>query len=249
MNEIESGATVCLNCKTPLIGNFCHSCGQSVKISRITFVETIKDFFSSTFALEGQLLFSIRSMIMNPGRMLREFISGKRKSYYKPVAFFVVLTALYLIVKALINYDPLQGRMDNINEDAPLAVQRAKEAAQYMVGHINNILIVLAFSIGINHKLGFWKRYNLAEYVVVGFYVTGVYIFLTTLFTLIEVCIFQIPRFLLFSILLIYIVYVSASFHQTKTFWAFTRYTLIAIFSLLCYATIGYGISYLIVSF
>lgn len=52
----NQGVKSCLNCGTELVGNFCHNCGQSAKVDRLAFLETIQDFFSSSFALEGPLL-------------------------------------------------------------------------------------------------------------------------------------------------------------------------------------------------
>lgn len=248
MPNPTSPSDQCLNCESPLSGNYCQQCGQSAKIKRISFKETIDDFFSSTFALEGPLLFTLKSLIINPGRMYREFIAGRRKTYYKPVAFFIVLTAFYLIVKALIGYDPLEGEFQQADEKVDPRVIKFKAAATYMVTHINNIMLILVFSIGLNLKLFFRKRYNLAEYTMIGFYTTGVYILFASGIMLIDKYFFSTSRTLMFVVLALYIIYSLATLFQPKSFLAYIKYLIAAVLSILLYMTAGFALSYLIVS-
>ncbi len=238
----------CSNCHARTNGDFCHVCGQSTSIHRITFNETIGEFFSSTFSLEGPLLSTIRLLIVNPGLLFREFIGGKRKKYYKPVSFFVVITATYLILRALIGYDPLEGRMPQIDENAPDAVVRAKKAAYYMVANINNIMLFLVFAIGLNHKFFFWKRHNLAEYVTIGFYATGIYTIYGTLHMVFNAYVTSIPNQIALILLVIYLAYSAMSFHQTRSFLAIVKYLLLGLFSVVLYVIFGYGFSFLMVS-
>ena len=101
--------TNCLNCGTEIQENYCSKCGQPTNTTRITFKETINNFLSIAFSFEGPLWLTIRLLITNPGKLYRDYISGKRKIYYKPVAFFILVTVVYLIIRALIDFDPLAG--------------------------------------------------------------------------------------------------------------------------------------------
>ncbi|WP_436515363.1 DUF3667 domain-containing protein [Ekhidna sp. To15] len=239
----------CLNCNTILTGNYCQECGQSAKIQRITFKEAIDDFFSSTFALQGPLLFTLRSLIVKPGRMFREFVAGRRKTYYKPVAFFIVLTAFFLILKALMDYDPLARQFQQTNEEIHPQVLKFKNAATFMVTHINNIMLILVFSIASNLKLFFRKRYNFTEYSTIGFYITGIYILFTTGVMLIDNYLVATPKVMMFVFLAFYIIYSCSSFFQPKSFLEYFKYLFVAIFSIILYITAGFALSYLIVNF
>ena len=75
------------------------------------------DFFSASFALEGPLMRTLQRLITNPGIMLRGFLAGERKKYYKPVAFFIMLTAVYLILRSWLDYNPLNERMQATGGD------------------------------------------------------------------------------------------------------------------------------------
>ncbi|MEP5611923.1 MAG: DUF3667 domain-containing protein [Cyclobacteriaceae bacterium] len=247
MEEPTLDPSECSNCNAKTTEAYCQQCGQSTSVHRITFHETLGDFFSSTFALEGPLLSTIRLLIVNPGLLLREFFVGKRKKYYKPVSFFVVLTAIYLILRALIQYDPLEGQLPPTYENTPPAVLRIKKAAYYMVKNINNIMFFLVFAIGFNHKLFFRKRYNLAEYVTMGFYLAGIYTLFGTLFMLFRVYVYDVPNQVALIVLMGYIFYAAISLHQRKSVGALIKYFLICFLSLVLYTGLGLGFSYLMV--
>ena len=248
MSDAPSSLTSCLNCGSTLTGNYCQECGQSAKVKRISFKETIDDFFSSTFALEGPLLFTLRSLIVNPGRMFRGFIGGKRKTYYKPVAFFIVLTAFYLIIQALIGYDPLEGQFQPDTEKMHPRARMSMEAARYMVSHINHIMLILVFGMALNMKLFFRKRYNYTEYLIMAFYITGIYILYGSAMMVMEKYVVDIPKTLWFGFLVLYIGYLSRSLFQSASFWAYCKYVLIGIFSVVFYIIVGFGVCILIVS-
>jgi len=248
MEEPAYDPSECSNCHAKTTGAYCQQCGQTTSIRRITFRETLGDFFSSTFSLEGPLLSTIRLLIVNPGLLLREFISGKRKKYYKPVSFFVVLTAIYLIIRALIQYDPLDRQLPPMYENTPPEILRVKKAAYYMVANINNIMLFLVFAIGLNHKLFFRKKYNLAEYVTVGFYLAGIYTLFGTLFMLFRAYVSEIPNQVALPFLIIYLFYSAISFHQKKSVWAMIKYLLLGFFSLAIYMILAMGFSYLMVA-
>ena len=109
------------------------------------------------------------------GKLLREYIAGKRKSYYKPVAFFILATAVYLILRVWIKFDPLEGEFTKGQTDLAEISTKGEEVFRSMEDNINYILFFLVFSIAFNFKLFFKKEYNLAEYTSIGLFITGLY--------------------------------------------------------------------------
>lgn len=250
MSKIKTNQpTHCLNCGTILISKFCHHCGQKASVGRITFTETLKRFLSSAFSIEGPFFKTVRLLLINPGKVFREFIQGKRKTYYKPIAFFILTTAIYLILRALIAYDPLEGQMGAVDQEGvPEAVLKSREASRFMVTNINNIMFFLVISIGLNLKLFFRKQYNLAEYTTIGFYVSGVYILFSTLVMFINKFTALHLQSIQLLFLLLIIAYCSYSLFQRRRFGAFLKYLLVGLLSILLYIILGYGFSFLVVS-
>ncbi|SNS95332.1 Protein of unknown function [Ekhidna lutea] len=238
----------CLNCGSAIAENYCPNCGQSTTIHRITFRETINDFFSSTFALEGPLLLTIKLLILNPGRLFREFIEGKRKTYYKPVAFFVVLTALYLIIRSASGFDPFHNQPQMKGRDVPERAMIFIEAGRFMVAHINHIMFFLVFAIGLSNKLFFYRKYNLAEYITTGFYISGIYILVGIAQILFSVYVFYISPQLNMVFLFAYLFYASFSFHKNTSFMAIVKYLLLSVFAIILYVVFGFSFSLLVVS-
>lgn len=238
-------ATTCLNCGAEFKGTYCFECGQSASVGKITFKETIEGFFSSVFALEGPLLTTIKGLIMHPGKLFREFMGGKRKQYYKPVAFFIVMTAIYLIIRALIQYDPLAYQSNTASTSRSPEI--FQEAARFMVDNINNIMFTLVLTIGLMLKLFFMKRQNLAEYTTIGFYIAGMYILFSIpvmLFMKISgMSINQVQLLVLFS----YMYYCFWSFFRINSILSHIKYLISSALSVFMYVILGYGISFLMV--
>lgn len=245
--SVDLNKTNCLNCKSPLQGNYCIQCGQKADVSRITFGETFKNFLSSTFSFEGPLLNTVQYLIVNPGKVFREFIEGKRKTYYQPVQFYVLLTAIYLITRALLDFDPLKGQFAAAEKSGSELLNISIEAARFMVDNINNIMFFLVFSIAFTLKLFFRKQYNLAEYTSVGLFICGLYTLFGTLMMVISSI---IPTgknawHLLFLILLVG--YSTGSLFKSPDFWSVFKYALVSVLSLILYMIFGFGFSFMIV--
>ena len=172
--------TTCPNCDHPIANEtYCPNCGQRTQLPRITFKETLADFFSSSFSLEGPFLRTVAMLFRNPDQGFRDFLQGKRKRYYKPVPFFIVNTVIYLLLQSLVGYDPLANTNITLTvHDEPRLIDQTGIAARFMVTYINHILLFLVLSIGLMSKLFFGKRYHLAEFVAVSFYVTAAYLLL-----------------------------------------------------------------------
>ncbi len=101
----------CLNCNQPVSGNYCSNCGQRNGVGRITLKETFQHFLGAYLSLDGPLWRTTWHLITKPGVVMHSFIEGKRQKYYRPVAYFIVLTAVYIILRSLLNYDPLKGQI------------------------------------------------------------------------------------------------------------------------------------------
>ncbi len=88
--EIE---TVCQNCTNNIVENFCSHCGQK-KYKRID-KKYIWDEIQYTFLhFNKGFLYSIKNIILNPGKTARTFIDGNRVNHYKPISLAFVLAGI-----------------------------------------------------------------------------------------------------------------------------------------------------------
>ena len=233
----------CLNCDHPIADEaFCPACGQRTKLPRITFKETFADFLSSSFSLEGPFWRTMVLLFRNPGRLFRDYLSGKRKRYYKPVAFFIVNTAIYLLLGSIIGYDPLAHTNIQLTyDDVPTLVNQTAQAARFMVGYINHILLFLVLAIGLMCKLFFRKRYRLAEYIAVGFYIVAFYLAMGNFTVLASHYVLFALKYVNFLILITYITVMLPSFFEDKRPAVYFKSFLVACFSLFLYMVLAFG--------
>jgi len=87
----ESGHTeesACLNCGTVLIGAHCHNCGQREHVHR-TLGAFLHDLVHGALHIEGKLWRTLPLLFLQPGRLTREYVDGRRASYISPIALFL----------------------------------------------------------------------------------------------------------------------------------------------------------------
>jgi len=83
----------CQNCGAALNGPYCHACGQSGHVHR-TLVHVLEEFAHGVFHVESRGWRTLPMLIVNPGRLTREYIHGKRARYIAPLALFLFMIFL-----------------------------------------------------------------------------------------------------------------------------------------------------------
>lgn len=89
---------VCASCGTELVGKFCHACGEK-KVSRKDFAVSgfFKEVLEKITHLDSKLLRSVKLLVVQPGFLTKEYLSGRRKAYAKPLSLFFVINVLYFL--------------------------------------------------------------------------------------------------------------------------------------------------------
>ena len=110
----EAGLTApgaCPECETPLVGDFCHRCGEKRPESRDL---TVRNFFSEaaqelTSVEHSKLYHTLRALMLRPGFLTREWVAGRRRRYLKPLNLCLGILALSLfafsVYKPVSTYD------------------------------------------------------------------------------------------------------------------------------------------------
>ena len=144
---------VCKNCQTHFTGNFCPHCGQSRKIRRLSFQNLIEDGIGLITNLDNGILRSISELFWRPGHMMRDYLSGRRKGYMKPLSLLFCLGTIYYFVVWLFFKDALYstGQFDvndageEFNEKyLPVLQQLGEYGAQILNNPgLANLLLIL----------------------------------------------------------------------------------------------------------
>lgn len=188
---------VCTNCGFEYEGKFCPQCGVKKNNGRIYFKDQLHDALYYVFSLDSPITNTFKGLFTNPGKVGREYISGKRKKYYTPIKYFILLTAIYFLTIKLTGIDPVSYKAEGIQKN------------------MSYFIFLLAPLFALNLKLFFFKRgYNYSEYLAYMFYIVGNAFLLLTL---------NIPLSLIFpnNLLLdfipfLYVYWALVSFHTGK---------------------------------
>ncbi len=238
----------CKNCGEQVNGDYCSDCGQRTSVHRVTFKETLDDFIESVFTVDAPFFVTLKGLFIQPGALFKEFLSGKRKTYYKPVAFFILTTIVYLLIRSVIDFDPfLDTSIIVLDEEKKTPIMTL--ARNYMLLNINKLLFVFVFTLALFLKLFFYKTFALAEFVAISFYLTGMY----TLFTTINMFYVQYvdSKFQALGILMMfaYFIYAMVLFIDGGKFWVVVKSIPTFLLAFIFYVLLAFGISYVIVSF
>lgn len=86
----------CRNCGTEFNDNFCPNCGEK-KFKRIVAKDVVNDFASNVLTFEGPILRTFKDLTLRPGTMVRSYLDGKRKTYARPVQYYLLGLSINLL--------------------------------------------------------------------------------------------------------------------------------------------------------
>ena len=93
----------CGTCGQEFQGNYCPCCGQSAKIGRYSFKNALL-LFLDVWGMGNRGMFrTLRDLILRPGYLIRDYISGMQMAYFPPFKLLFLLTALLLVVDSGVN--------------------------------------------------------------------------------------------------------------------------------------------------
>ena len=180
----------CKNCDNIVDGNFCTHCGQNSKVDKLNLPNFLTEISDSVFQLNRGLLYTIKELFTRPGNAIRDFIQGKRKEYFKPIAYVLTLSTIYFLVSQISDSPTL---IDDFLSGASEGVQDKDSITKFpIVDWLSNnyayttLLLIPIFSLAsFISFLGLGRNY--LENIVINSYITGQQAIFYCLFMLIGV--------------------------------------------------------------
>ncbi|MBO0340343.1 DUF3667 domain-containing protein [Flagellimonas profundi] len=214
----------CKNCNN-IVGethSYCPYCGQKMGLGRLNFKQLLKDLWISFTNTDQGILHLIKHLAYRPGEVAREYISGRRKSYFNPFNYLLITVAIALYFIA--QFEVIALDYSKIESDD-------KELLQFAFRYFN-VFILLMWPI---HGFLIWlffkgRETNYVENLTFTAYLSGQ----TMLYYILALALFMMLPSLLTTLgtiigLLISIWYMLAilQFYQTKSFWSILKIILI----------------------
>jgi hypothetical protein len=114
----------CLNCGHPLelSDRYCPNCSQANSVKHLTIKDFLDELFEDMVRFDTRLVRTLTTMLWRPGRVSKDFIAGKRKTYANPFRFLLTLAFIYFLLLSVTgDFDRLDrygkntsGRIDMI---------------------------------------------------------------------------------------------------------------------------------------
>jgi hypothetical protein len=105
----------CANCTTPLEGEYCHHCGQSVHSVLRPVHGLFEEFFETFLHIDGRILHTLPPLFLKPGFLTLEYFSGRRVRYIAPFRLMFVLCLLSFFTMHFAA-DVISSRVDQRNQ-------------------------------------------------------------------------------------------------------------------------------------
>jgi hypothetical protein len=174
----------CLNCGTSLLAgqHFCAQCGQKAETHRISLHEITHDAIHYFTHADKGIFHLLKGLLKRPGIVAREYIDGKRKTYFKPLNFFLIVVGIVVFMTSTLhkeyprpanrpsaaqNYRPDPAMIEQYRAMGMRAAKSSKFTAKY-----SNMITMLATPLFAGFFWLFYRRarYNYLEHLVANMY-------------------------------------------------------------------------------
>jgi hypothetical protein len=181
MNSSVTPARACVNCESAILPGqkYCPMCGQKSHTPRLTLHEIGAEFVHAMAHVDRSALSLIRQLLVKPGEVAREYVSGRRKRYYGPFAFLVVSVAFASAVIAISGFQVVTAEQTN-------------KLADFLQHHVNLMFFIeVPLLAAFCRLIGIREEFNYAEYLVLVSYTSAM---LILYYALIEVPVWYVLR-------------------------------------------------------
>jgi uncharacterized protein DUF3667 len=94
----ERKEKICLNCRTEVVGRYCHNCGQENLEPKETVWHLVEHFFNDITHFDGKFFSTVKYLMRKPGFLSKEYMAGRRMSYLNPIRTYVFTSAIFFII-------------------------------------------------------------------------------------------------------------------------------------------------------
>lgn len=161
----------CIRCGCGSDSRFCPECGQEMNMPRMT----IKEFFSSICAINGEFIYTLWNLLMRPWKVIREYIHGRRSDYMSPWDMLGAVVFIGSLIASLFG----QPVKDHIPSTSPETQSMAEDLFNSVLTYLdeNDILeeMIMPLPALLVMIAVFWKygakKYNTVEYLTAMLYI------------------------------------------------------------------------------
>ncbi|MFT3794746.1 DUF3667 domain-containing protein [Flavobacterium sp.] len=179
---------ICKNCDTSYSEryNYCPNCSQKTQLHRLSFHDIVHEAVHYFTHADKGLLQLIRDLFTKRGLVAYEYVNGRRKKYFPPLNFFLIIAAVFVFVSMqgtpqekadVIQQHPEINKIeDPVKRQHTIAVYQRDDKAARFTSKYSNLMAMCSLPLT---ALIFWlfyrkNKYNYIEHLVAGIYMTGI---------------------------------------------------------------------------
>jgi hypothetical protein len=154
----------CQNCGSGFTPgqNYCGSCGQRRSVARLSIGHLSHEFLHALTHVDRSLFSLLLPVLVRPGYVTRDYVQGKRKRYFGPLAWVVVIGGLFSAEVVFSHFFAALASYQN-------------PFVGFLERHVNITYLTQAPVLALYCRLLFWRgEFNFAEYLVLAAYTAGV---------------------------------------------------------------------------
>ena len=164
----------CKNCNHEVDGNFCSNCGQSTQIDRINISSFSRELSEGVFQVNKGFFYTLKELSTRPGKSIQEYLQGKRKYHFKPIAYVLLLSTIYFLLSKITGSSTLSGDFLEGFSNADQETEVAKKQIKIIVWFVNHYAYTTLMLIPLASFISFKKsNYNYLEHIILNTYTTG----------------------------------------------------------------------------
>ncbi|WP_419254762.1 DUF3667 domain-containing protein [Caulobacter sp. ErkDOM-YI] len=134
--EAHSGA--CTDCGQTVSDNFCAHCGQPTHVHR-SLLHLGEELLHGVMHFDGRIWRTVPLLVLNPGRLTREWVEGKRSRYVSPLGLFLFTIFLMFFILSFgggkaFDRGAVNERLDEARQTVATARQEVAEARTGLAG-------------------------------------------------------------------------------------------------------------------
>lgn len=167
----------CKNCGETVQGQYCSHCGQNSNVDKITLPSLLHELSESVFQINRGFLYTVKELLKRPGNSIEEYLSGRRKRYYKPIAYVLTLSTLYFLVTQITGQNTWMDDLISGFSRGAYDAGKETEVPSVLIWFAKNfafttLLLLPVFSLASYLSFSGLGR-NYLEHFVINSYVTG----------------------------------------------------------------------------
>lgn len=160
--------SICKRCGKTVTDTYCSNCGLKKELNRIDYSYLTQEL-GSLFFFEKGFLYTVKEMLVRPGKSVRRFLYQERDTFVKPLIFVIVTSVIYSILNYSLGFKDGYIKFSDSAESYVLIIG---SLATSNYGYTNiTIAICITFWVKLLFK---HKNINFYEIAVLICYLLGV---------------------------------------------------------------------------